>query len=89
MKDAGVGKNFFYNIRSGSVPSSSKIEMIAAYFGVSADYILGTDKPNPHGDEQQFDSETLEVAERFNLLSHENKARMVDYLAYLSSLDKP
>ena len=46
MKAAGVGKNFFYNIRErGATPSIEKINKLATYFGVSTDYILGIEKP--------------------------------------------
>lgn len=48
MNASGVGKNFFFNMRGGSTPSVGKIEQLAAYFDVTADYLLGrTDTPTP------------------------------------------
>lgn len=39
--------------------------------------------------EQPFDSETLDVAERFSRLNYENRARMMDYLALLDGQGNP
>lgn len=42
--DSGVGKDFAYNLKR-SAPSAEKIAALAAYFGTSTDYLLGTEPP--------------------------------------------
>lgn len=44
LMNSGVGKDFLYNIKRGSAPSLEKIVKLAEYFGVSTDYLLGTEK---------------------------------------------
>jgi hypothetical protein len=50
MKAAGVGYNFFVDLRKGQKPSYDKIVMLADYFEVSTDYLLGKndDSSKPH-----------------------------------------
>lgn len=45
--ESGVGKNFRSNLKSSN-PSEGKITMLANYFGVSVDYLVGnTNEPTP------------------------------------------
>ena len=45
--ESGVGKNFKSNLENCN-PSEGKITMLANYFGVSVDYLIGnTDTPTP------------------------------------------
>ena len=45
--ESGVGKNFRSNLTSSN-PSEGKITMLANYFGVSVDYLVGnTNEPTP------------------------------------------
>lgn len=49
--ESGVGKNFKSNLKTAN-PSTGKITMLANYFGVSVDYLIGkTSEPSPslHG----------------------------------------
>lgn len=41
--ESGVGKNFASNLCQGKTPSAEKIKMLADYFNVSTDYLLGND----------------------------------------------
>ena len=43
LVESGAGKNFIYNIQQGSSPSTEKIDILAEYFNVSTDYLLGND----------------------------------------------
>lgn len=44
-KDIGVASGTVTAWKQGTVPSAEKIELLADYFGVSADYLLGREKP--------------------------------------------
>ena len=50
--ESGVGKNFKSNFKTSN-PSIGKLTMLANYFGVSVDYLLGkTDEPSPTSSEK-------------------------------------
>jgi transcriptional regulator with XRE-family HTH domain len=58
--ESGAGKDFIVNLRKGQKPSVEKVRMIAVYFGVSVDYLLGLGRTSNHGvngDESENDSE--------------------------------
>lgn len=60
--ESGVGKNFISNMKTSN-PSMGKITMLANYFGVSVDYLLGkTDEKEkaPAGDTDEELNEYLE-----------------------------
>lgn len=44
LVESGAGKNLLYHLKSGSEPSISKINALASYLNVSADYLLGNDE---------------------------------------------
>lgn len=46
LQESGAGKDFVANLKKGQSPSVDKIEMVAQYFGVSVDYLLGSEKQN-------------------------------------------
>ena len=39
--DSGAGKDFIANLKKGQIPSIEKLMIIADYFGVSIDFLLG------------------------------------------------
>lgn len=45
--EAGVNKSFVDNLKKGSFPSADKLLLVARYFDVSVDYLLGNDTPAP------------------------------------------
>jgi len=49
-KDSGAGKDFISNIKKGSKPSAEKVQMLAAYLGVSTSDLLGEDVDAPPRD---------------------------------------
>jgi transcriptional regulator with XRE-family HTH domain len=88
MKAAGVGKNFFANIRSGSTPSVDKINKLAAYFNVSTDYILGIENPAAP-DREQPDREIISLANRvLGNLSEDELQEVLKYVDYVKSQRK-
>lgn len=74
-------------------PSAENIAKIAAYFGVSVDYLLGIGqedgKTNPATLEGQPEDEvTREIMSRFANLTSDDKVRFLDYLELLESREK-
>lgn len=50
--ELGLGKNAFGDWKRGVVPQSATQQILAQYFGVSVDYLMGkTDNPIPHSDQ--------------------------------------
>ena len=48
LKESGAGEGLPASLRRGSMPSADRIVMLADYFGVSTEYLLGrTDNPTP------------------------------------------
>jgi len=51
LKESGVGEGLPAHLRRGSIPSADRVVMLAEYFGVSTDYLLGrTTVTKPYGD---------------------------------------
>ncbi|MCU5753318.1 helix-turn-helix domain-containing protein [Lactococcus lactis] len=42
--DLKFGENYIYNLRYSKTPNADKLALIADYFNVSVDYLLGRDK---------------------------------------------
>lgn len=72
MTNAGVGKEFFRNLREGRTPSAEKIEKLADYFNVTTDFILGrSDNPRKtdltkNQPERPIFRELIEIVENLN-----------------------
>lgn len=48
LSDCGLGKNSFVNWKKGVIPVASTQQVLAKYFGVSVEYLMGkTDNPIP------------------------------------------
>lgn len=41
LQESGAGKDFIANLKKGQAPSIEKIAIVADYFNVSVDYLLG------------------------------------------------
>lgn len=52
QEELGLGKNAFGDWKRGVVPQSATQQVLAQYFGVSVDYLMGkTNNPLPHSDQ--------------------------------------
>lgn len=72
--ESGVGKNFKSNFKNAN-PSPGKLTMLAHYFGVSLDYLLGnTDDPTPQSKESDFSAQNEH--ERALLLAYRAQPRL-------------
>jgi len=58
-KELGISSGTVTNWKNGTLPSSSALEKLADYFGVSVDYLLGKteqkEKPSPEGESFEED----------------------------------
>lgn len=65
--ESGVGKNFKSNFKTSN-PSIGKLTMLANYFSVSVDYILGeTDKKENSAKEENFTEHEIDVIHAYRL----------------------
>lgn len=46
-EDLGLSTNYIYNLRYSKTPNADKLALIADYFNVSVDYLLGRDEVKP------------------------------------------
>ena len=68
--NSGVGKNFKSNLKNAN-PSLGKLTMLANYFGVSVDYLLGkTDEAAPAGEKKTAPALPLTDAEKQIFISY-------------------
>lgn len=44
LQESGAGKDFIANLKKGQAPSIEKIAIVADYFNVSVDYLLGKEE---------------------------------------------
>ena len=71
--EAGVNKSFVDNLKKGSFPSADKLLLIARYFNVSVDYLLGNDTPTvaPASPLPTFTPEEQRIILRYRAMSEE------------------
>ena len=74
--DLGYSKTTASKWKAGSMPSADKLQNIADYFNVSADYLLGNEKTSTA---KSAEDETLE--ELLNRLKHREEMKMLFKLA--------
>lgn len=79
LQESGAGKDFIANLKKGQSPSVDKIEMVAQYFNVSVDYLLGNDEmKKPAGVPDELWEE---------LCKDEDKMRLAIWICQLSGED--
>lgn len=72
--NSGVGKNFKSNLKNAN-PSLGKLTMLANYFGVSVDYLLGkTDEPALAAEKKTAPAFPLTDAEKTIFISYRSNA---------------
>lgn len=72
--ESGVGKNFISNMKTSN-PSMGKITMLANYFGVSVDYLLG--KTDEKEKAPAVDADDRELNEYLEFLRTDPNYRMM------------
>lgn len=84
--ESGVGKNFKSNMKFAN-PSKGKITMLAVYFGVSVDYLLGLTEERSQRPEVLRDGITdteREVLHQFRLLTKDEQAQILNLMKTLT-----
>ena len=60
--ESGVGKDFFYNVRKGKMPSIDKVAKLANFLGVTTDYLLGNEQKNkPDAERDELIDEIMQI----------------------------
>ena len=81
-RESGVGTSFINNVEKGSAPSVEKVQMLAAYLGVTTSELLGEEK----GPAPVSESEPLYPPE-YDRLSPEDK-ELIDNMIRRLILEK-
>lgn len=77
--DSGAGKNFASNIKAGQVPSVAKIQLLANYFNVTTDYLLGnTNIKEKSPNDITFDDFTYAMHNESRELTDEDKEMLLN-----------
>lgn len=70
--DLGFGENYIYNLKGAKSPAADKLALIADYFHVSVDYLLGRE----YNDNQKLDWDS--VVEYLTELSDFDYKKMIE-----------
>lgn len=76
--ESRVGKNFKSNLGIAN-PSEGKIRMLATYFGVSVDYLLGNEKEKPAHEGELSDGEKA-LLELFKRVPEDQQALVLQMI---------
>lgn len=83
-RESGVGTSFINNIEKGSAPSVEKVQMLAAYLGVTTSELLGEEKgPAPVSESKPL------YPPKYDLLTPANKAIVDRLIADLAKAQQP
>lgn len=82
-KESGVGGSFINDIERGRIPSVERVQMLAAYLGVTTSELLGEEKgPTPVPEELPGLSELRRI---YCSLNDEGREKLLDYGADLEA----
>lgn len=89
--DSGVGKDFAYSIKQGKTPSVARVKLLADYFSVSTDYLLGKTnikKEPPPEEVERVHALANALLSNGSLpdLSDESVRRLIDFINSSGSL---
>lgn len=77
LQACGLNKNLFSNWKKGVVPAYATVTMLAAYFGVNVDYLLGnSDEKSPTANMEGM-GDLIKV---FGILTPENQQKVKDLI---------
>ena len=79
--DCGMGKNSFVTWKNGVIPNTSTLTVLANYFGVTSDYLIGKT------DERTIPDEKLEgidfaLSGEIKTLTDNEKLDLLDYIRF-------
>lgn len=85
--ESGVGRSFLNDIKRGQTPSVAKVQLLAAYLGVTTSELLGevspgeTKKPTPEirdGPGEVVSAQDLALFRLFHELNEEGREKLLD-----------
>ena len=77
--ESGAGRSLIANLKNGSLPSVEKVQMLAAYLGVTTSELLGEEKePAPEDGDGQVGSLRSTLLHNFDRLNQEGQERLVE-----------
>ncbi len=87
VEDIGLNRSAVVKWKNGATPQGETIAKLADYFGVSADYLLGTDKKTPvTNDEREYINDDPELTEFLQELATRPEMRMLFHVSAESKL---
>lgn len=79
-KNVGLGNGTVAKWGKSYTPSAEKVEAIAAFFGVSTDYLLGRTAIRDTMDKFAYDTEFASLQRAYIKLSPEDRTRMMNVI---------
>ncbi len=76
-KESGVGGSFINDIERGRIPSVERVQMLAAYLGVTTSELLGEDSPAPVA--EAAPAGLSELGRIYRSLNHEGREKLLGY----------
>lgn len=84
IKKLGISTSMATKWKNGSVPNGKTLKVIADYFGVSTDYLLGnTDERERAGADAELSAEEKELVDLFNRVPDAQKELVLSLLRSL------
>lgn len=87
--ESGVGSSFLPDIKRGRIPSVEKVQMLAAYLGVTTSELLGEEKKPTPVSEDGLSEEQLELIDLFESAPPALRAAALAVLRSAEGQDKP
>ena len=82
--ESGAGKSLLSQIETrGSTPSVERVQLLAAYLGVTTSDLLGEDDPGLGGPPQRY------LVMRYNSLSPEDQAEVMNFIEFKAAQKGP
>lgn len=84
-RESGVGTSFINNIEArGQIPSVEKVQMLAAYLGVTTSELLGEEK-EPASVAEGIPTGLDKLGRIYQVLNDEGREKLLDYAADLEA----
>lgn len=85
-KDTGITQGMISYWKNGErMPSAKNLNILADYFNVTVDYLLGETDEKKSASTDSVDTEGLEVLKQIRELSPEKQKQIFDYVRFLST----
>lgn len=89
MQEAGLKRGILDSLKNGSMPSGDKLVMIADYFNISVDALLGREMPKNFPEQLLRKNTTEEIVKILSSMSDEDLKQAKSYIKYLAEQNAP